>query len=29
MKMQTKEGTGRGTINNEGGGIVDRRDHDR
>lgn len=29
MKVQTKEETGRGTINNEGGGIVDRRDHDR
>lgn len=24
-----KEETGRGTMNNEGGGIVDRRDHDR
>lgn len=24
-----KEETGRGTMNNKGGGIVDRRDHDR
>lgn len=24
-----KEETGRGTTNNKGGGIVDRRDHDR